>query len=504
MQKRPSWPDQLAASRTVVLGLCFSLNLLFHLPFLNLPPQSRHVWRQCNTLAVARNFYEEDMNILRPRIDRRLDQSGVTGMQFPSYEYLVALGYGVFGEQNWVHRSVSFIIYCLGAWGTYELFLILFGSSWAAALGAWSFSWSPELFYFGISALPDVLALTASLWGLALFLRWFREGNRAWLALSWPLCVLAGLTKIQFLAVGFPMAALVLENRRKWTLTQWFFFGLYGLSCAGLVLAWYIHAVHLIQSTGLADFRLNFSPAHGWVEGIRTLWHNAHSEIPELILNYATSVFFLAGILILARGGGPRSEWFYPLVFWTVAVGAYYLIELSQMGVHSYYLLPLLPPLLIVAVKGALAMKDGRWRPVFLAVLLLQPVLAFFRIVPPRFWGGDKEVPVELYNEDSRMRLEKAAPNDALCVVGSDHTGCVYLYFLHKKGFGFGFSLDEDLMKTAEGKPLLAQYIRRGARYLYTDDPQLPASPVLKPYLGPEVLKEGNFQVFKLKEIPPG
>ena len=45
-----------------------------------------HVWRQCNTMAVARNFYEEGMDILRPRVDRRGSTDGVTGMQFPSYE----------------------------------------------------------------------------------------------------------------------------------------------------------------------------------------------------------------------------------------------------------------------------------------------------------------------------------------------------------------------------------------------------------------------------------
>jgi hypothetical protein len=120
--------NRLVSSKKKVLWLCFSINLFLHLPFMNLPPQSIHVWRQCSTLAVARNFYEEDMNILKPRLDDRMDRDGVTGMQFPSYEYLVALGYELFGEHNWVYRSVSFPIYCLGSWVIYELFFILFQS----------------------------------------------------------------------------------------------------------------------------------------------------------------------------------------------------------------------------------------------------------------------------------------------------------------------------------------------------------------------------------------
>ena len=496
--------NRLVGSQSKVLGLCLGLSLLLHFPFLNLPPQSRHVWRQCLTLAAARNFYEEDMNILKPRIDRRQDQSGATGMQFPSYEYLVALGYELFGEHNWVHRTGSFLVFGLGVWGTYELFLVLFGSGWAAALGAWCFCWSPELFYFGISALPDILALTACVWGLALFLKWFKEEKTVWLALSWPICVLAGLTKIQFLAIGFPMAALVLVNRRRWTPRQWAVFTLYGVTCGGVVLAWYFHAVWLIRTTGLDDYGINFYPVRDFPTGLKILWHNVHSEIPELMLGYAASVFFVFGAVATAREGVRRSVWFYPMAAWAAALAFYYLMEWGRMGVHSYYLLPFLPLLLLVAVKGAEEMKDGRWRALLLVVLISQPIVAFFRIVPPRFWSGDKEVPEELYREDSRLRLERAVPNDALCVVGPDHTGCVYFYFLHKKGFGFGFSAADGLTNRADGEPLLAQYIRRGAKYLYTDDPQLSGSAVLKPYLGQEVLKEGHFRVFKLKGTPPG
>lgn len=73
--------------------LLLSLNFLLSAPFFSLPPASVHVWRQCNTMAVARNFYEESMNILQPRVDRRNATNGVTGMQFPSYEWLVAGSY---------------------------------------------------------------------------------------------------------------------------------------------------------------------------------------------------------------------------------------------------------------------------------------------------------------------------------------------------------------------------------------------------------------------------
>ena len=463
---------------------------------MNLPPQSIHVWRQCNTLAVARNFHEENMDILKPRVDGRLDQSGVTGMQFPSYEYLVALGYGLVGEHQWVHRTVSFIIYCFGAWGIYELFLVLFHSSWAAALGAWSFCWSPELFYFGISALPDVLALVCSIWGLTLFLWWNKSGKVFWLLPSWFATTLGGLTKIQFLVVGFPMAVLVVRDWKKWKPRQWAAFVLYGATCVGLTLAWYHYAEILIATTGLSDFGLYFKPAQGWIPALKTIWHNAVSEIPELLLNYATFVFFVVGVVAFWKPGWQRSEWFTPIAIWGAGVLAYYLIELGQMGAHSYYLLPFLPLLLVVVVKGGMILRESRFRPFFLVLLVLQPVMALIRIVPPRFLAKDKAVPQELYAEDSRERLEKAVPNQALCLVGPDGSGCIYFYFLHKKGFGF--SRLEDLEENLKGIPVIEEDIHRGAEYLYTNDLSISDRKVLAPYLQSEILREGNFQVYKL------
>jgi hypothetical protein len=63
------------------------LTIVLHLPFLNLPPKSIHVWRQSHSLAVARNFYREEMNIFKTRVDNRMDGDGITGSHFPTFEF---------------------------------------------------------------------------------------------------------------------------------------------------------------------------------------------------------------------------------------------------------------------------------------------------------------------------------------------------------------------------------------------------------------------------------
>ena len=46
---------------------------LLHVKYIDLPPVGFHQWRQTQTLSVARNYYEEGMNILQPRVDNRGD-----------------------------------------------------------------------------------------------------------------------------------------------------------------------------------------------------------------------------------------------------------------------------------------------------------------------------------------------------------------------------------------------------------------------------------------------
>jgi Dolichyl-phosphate-mannose-protein mannosyltransferase len=484
------------------------LSLLLHLPFFPLPPKGAHSWRQCNTMAVARNFYEEDMDIMRPRVDRRGTSDGVTGMQFPAYEWAVAAAYQVFGFHEALPRIINWLIFSLGAVACYALVRLLSRSGWAGAVAAWAFTWSPELFYHGINALPDVLALSASIGGLYFFLRWYQSagGAAGSYALALLLTTLAGLTKLQFLAIGAPIAVLVLRDlwlqRLDWrrrALPLVVFAGV----AVGLPLAWYARAVRLIKESGLADFGLELRPATSLAAGLRTLRDNLCSDLPELLVGFPGFVLLLLGGWALARGHYGRRHWFAPLLGWALILLAYHLIELSQMDVHQYYMLPYLPLLVLTVALGATWLQQQKKGVLWLGLLLaLQPVAAAVRIIPSRWGGGPREIPPALYYPDSRAALETAVPNNALCLVGPDVSGCKYFYFLHKKGFGFG--APEDLWSARpDGSTLLDSAVRHGARYLYTSDSTVLGHARVQPYLGREIKRVGEFRVLELRRPQP-
>lgn len=491
-----------------ILTIAFIISALSHLPFLNLGPRSVHVWRQANTLAVARNFAQEDMDILNPRVDRRLDSNGVTGMQFPSYEYIVAVGYKLFGIHNWVHRLISLLISFWGAFGMYLLAKYLIKNDIAAGFAGLAYLFSPDLYYFGFSALPDILALACSVWGLYYFIKWFIGSSTNSLPdtrypildssyiTSLFLISMAGLTKIQFLAIGFFIAPYVLMNadiakKRIISLV------IFGITACAIPLLWYRRSVALIKSSGLEDFGITFRPESDWKKGLSTITQNLVSDLPDLLLNYASYVLFIIGIYFFFKNRFWKSKWFLPMGLWTTALIAYHIIELAQMNVHSYYMMPYLPVLFLIVAYGVKHFSLKNPNSLLLVILLIiSPILTGLRIIPSRFTKTNPGIPLELYNSNTRTELINAAPQNALCIVGPDISGCIYFYHLEKKGFGFN-ELSE-LNQNLGNETRIENYIHRGATYLYTNDSSaLHRDEILKHF---ELVKNvESFYVFKIK-----
>ena len=479
-------------------AMLVGLNFLLHAPYFSLPPASVHVWRQSDTMAVARNFYEEDMNILRPRVNRRGATDGVTGMQFPAYEWLVAGAYSIFGFHEALPRLLNWLIYMAGVVAFYHLARQVSGAKHLGFVGAWCLAWSPEMYYHGINALPDILALTCSVAGLLWFVRWRETPRPSLLLLSLLAVTLGGLTKLQYLAVGFPITVFVGRDAltRRYSAGQLGQLAAYAGLAVGLPLAWYTYALRLIETSGLTSFGLELRPAADLATGLKIIKRNLLSDWPELLLGYGSLGLLLLGLGRLVRRPPVAHPWFVPGLVWAAGLAAYYLIELHQMRGHTYYMLPLLPLLLLLAAWGAAWLQTSARISVYLLISLLaiQPLWALARVNWGR-WMQPPDVPTELFASASRIALSAAIPDSALCVVGPDYTGCVYLYFLHKKGFVF----EDPALLTA---PQLAAFQRQGARYLYTSDSTLIQQPTLLPYLGQEVRRVGSFRVLELRPVP--
>lgn len=450
-------------SKRQALFWIYLMYVISHLAFITLPPKGTHLWRQCNTSAVSRNFYEEDMNILKPRVDRRRNTSGVTGMQFPSFEYTVALFSKAVGQhQHWFNRLIAFLFFGLGIWYFYH-WIRLLANDFTAFWASWAFIWSPSLYYHSISALPDILALTASVAALYYFYRLIQ--NFKWPNLLALACFLslAGLTKIQYLLVGTPMLVITIMKVVKgdWELREILAIGLAGVVPISLTIWWYTYAINLRKQSGLEDFGLEVRYVSDINETLVILKENLLEIFPELVVGYAALIGFIYFVFTTRSIRRPFSKNMLPYTFWLMLFLIYHLLELQQMKDHVYYMYPYFPLVLLVTAIGIekLVQRKSAWLYVF---ILLMPIAAFFRVfhhwtnTPPEQYAG-------LYEIDSQ-EFRSIIPADALAIVGPDQSGCVYHYFTHTKGFTF--EDQNQLIACPDVKLRLESYIAEGAEYL--------------------------------------
>jgi hypothetical protein len=485
----------LAQPRFLIFTI--SLTILLHVFFLDLPPKSMHLWRQSHTLSMTRNFFEEGMNPFLPRVDNRFDTDGITGSQFPSFEIVLASIYHITGEQYWVQRLYCLLLHLLGIWGIFKLSLLMTSKRLFANIAAWTYAWSPMLFYYAITALPDNVALPASIWGLYFFMLWFKkwvlQGKPAYLEMlgSLTILTLAGLTKIQYLAVGFFILAYIWQQRKLLGLKHWLAFTLFGAATSAMTVGWYVYARMLIKKSGLKDFGLHFNPETDLKEGLWVLFINLTSTLPELILNYSAFVLLLASAYFLFTRKKEDNILRNSFFVWAGVFVIYHLIELGQMTEHDYYMMPYMPVLVIASAYGTFHLfAINKFQKIVLLLILIQPILAFIRI-GGRFISEEKEHSV-FYNEEALHQLQDCAADDALCIVGPDPSRCIYFYFLYKKGFGFG---GEGLVG-----PQVKDYITRGAEYLYTSDAGLATDPLIASYIDSTLCQVDKFFVYSLKK----
>ena len=99
--------------------IAFFILRLFHIT--NPPLEVSHNWRQTTVTMVARNFEEVNNNIFYPRLDIDGDKAGVTGMEFPVFNYLIYLMSLLFGYEHWYGRLINLIVSSFGIYFFYKL-----------------------------------------------------------------------------------------------------------------------------------------------------------------------------------------------------------------------------------------------------------------------------------------------------------------------------------------------------------------------------------------------
>lgn len=407
----------------------FWLLLFFMVRLINIsypPLEVAHNWRQTTVCMVARNFYENDANILYPRIDIAGEKSGITGMEFPLLNYGMYLVSEIFGYSHWSGRLINLIISTLGIWFFYLLVRFFFDErkAWFAALLLLSSLW----FMYSRKAMPDTFSVSIALGALLTAVHYLYPSR----ASGWRDALQLLLFLILFVAgvgskipAGLVLAPLVLVFFDKTVrLKRKLWLGLVFLISLIPVGWWYFVWVPGLNET--YQFR-HFFMGTDAVTGWNDLVHHPGGlakQFYDVPLKYSGFAVFLLGLILIFRNRETRMK----RVFFT---GLILLIPYVISGGftfirHSYYMIPFVPYMALVAAFALDRLPWKNWAIVILVLVCAENLLnqvQDFRLKP-------KDAVILQLDQE----LDRYIPQSALIAVNSGEVPTP-MYFAHRKGW---------------------------------------------------------------------
>ena len=436
------------------LWVVLSLGLAIRLVQIDEPLIDKQAWRQTDTAAVARNYYEEGGELFWPRVDWRGATSGYVEMNFPLYPYLVSGLYHVAGgPYEWLGRLLSALFSVATAALLYQLARRLFGDELVGVLAAFFFLVFPLNIYFGRVFMPEPLMLLLSVASLLYFDRWL-ESDRLLDGVVAVICAaLCFMVKIPTLYLGFALVALALE-RWGWRFllrpALWVYLVLVLLPAA----LWYGHAAELFAETGLTFGIWNRYGYDKWSQDVLA----TSAFYREMAWRFAHSIYTPVGVFLVLTGAiwarTNRRSW----VVWGWLGGLVLYVWLVPEGNRKlhYYQLPFVPVGALLAARSLAAIYKGElglscmrnWRQ-GQRVGLLATALVATAVYSAGAVGPYYEQPnnIHMYYEscyEAGQIIDAKLPAAARLVVGDldDNAGTPYraqsptlLYYSHRKGW---------------------------------------------------------------------
>jgi 4-amino-4-deoxy-L-arabinose transferase-like glycosyltransferase len=468
--------DALALAAILIFA---ALLRLYHVtdPFLD-----AHAWRQLDTAAMARNFFEQGFWPFDPQVDWG-GAHGALEAEFPLVPALIAVLYRLFGLHEILGRLLI-IASSLGlVWATYRLALAVDGRPAVARAAAFLMAISPAAVFFGRIVIPDTPMIALSVVSLVGFVEFARRGSMRWLAAAAIALGLACLLKLPAIFLGPPIV-VALVQARGWRVFRDWRVWLAGVLPLAATAAWYWHAHLIFEKTGLTMGILGaptkFYPA--WVSSgpwpsIYSKWSTAalltdFDFYERMFIRFYHFLLLPVGFCGAAIGALTWKGWGRAtLATWLAANIAFLLIAGEVHRVHEYYQLPFV---VIAAVYfGSLAwpLFDRAWLAssfgagfprlaVAASVLVLLSLASIYASSVTQQYFRPRDT-AELMRKAGQA-LDAAIDDNALAVVVDDYgiMSPILLYFAHLKGWSFD---------PGDVTPQVVDNLRRlGARYFVT------------------------------------
>ena len=412
---------------------------------MNPPLEIGHNWRQITGLMVARNFLEENPNILYPRIDDNGGETGIIGMEFPSMNYIHYLLSKIFGYTHWYGRLINLIVSSFGLLFFYKI-ICWVGYRKNHAFIATIILASSVWFSFSRKFMPDTYSLSIMFIGLYYGLRYLDEKKLYQIFLYTLICSFAVLSKIPA-GIYFVVLALFILSP-KYEIRQRLILSVVTIIPIILTYLWYFNWNYHLSSSFGNWYNSGVSLTTGFYDIIENMGKTLDNFYFGALLSFIFFACFLAGIVIMFLKKDFKVIRAFVLVF------AVFIVYIFKSGIffyqQSYYMIPFAPIMALVAAF-ALSFIRKKW------ILIL--VVSFGVIEGIANQHHDffiKET--EKYKMELEAVMDTISNKDDLIVVNASPNPQL-IYLSHRKGWN---CTSEELSDSV----FMDNIIEKGCKYI--------------------------------------
>jgi 4-amino-4-deoxy-L-arabinose transferase-like glycosyltransferase len=426
----------LNSNKAIIVILFFAL--IVRVYNITSPLIGWHSWRQTDTAAIARNFYESNNSILYPQIDWRGNSEGFVETEFQVYPYFISMLYKIFGVHDYIGRIVSVLFALLSIYGLY----LLVKEILTERIAIWSsfiYAILPLNIYFTRAFMPESAMLMCSIYGVYFFYKWIDSDSIKYYIFSLVSISLACLLKLPTLYIGLPLAFLAIKKFGLKRAIKNYKIWLFVVFVLSIVFLWYYHAHNLYKQTGLTFSIWDFGKDKwGMVDILfKISFYNDifMKSIAERHLTYAGFVLCIWGIF-------KKRKFPYEKVFdfYLIAIIIFIFIAPQAHLAQEYYQLPIsIPASVFMAKILSEFLNLKKWKQfslkykianIFTLFCLISiPILSYLRIA--NFYKSENPEAgiIKMGNEISNISQK----NDLIISVTDGNPN--ELYFAERKGW---------------------------------------------------------------------
>lgn len=403
--------------------IAFFILRLFHIT--NPPLEVSHNWRQTTVTMVARNFEEVNNNIFYPRLDFDGDSAGVTGMEFPVFNYLIYLMSLLFGYEHWYGRLINLIVSSFGIYFFYKLIRKHFNGELAffSAIILLCSIWFP----FSRKIMPDTFSFSFMIMCMYYGSNYFENGRFKNLLFYFIFCALGVLSKLPSGYILIIFSFFLLD--KKYAFDKKIIFCAVSAIIISMVGIWYFYWVPRLNSVfSFQHFYMGSTIYNGYVEFKNNLFDTI-AKFFDSALKYIGFIFFVIG---LYKAYKLKSD----QVFYVFIVAFFgFLIVMFKAGFafhhHNYYIIPFAPVMALVSAYGILKIKFqntkyDRLKYVFLVAISLEGTINY----NDDFFIKEDDYRIFFLEKD----LNKCGHKKDLILINSGNKPTP-IYYAHRKGW---------------------------------------------------------------------